>query len=375
MKIGITCYPTYGGSGIIATELGKNLAERGHNVHFISYAMPPRLHHYFHENLYFHEVETMKYPLFEHPPYAISLAAKMTDIVRHEKLDLLHVHYAIPHATSAYLAQQAVGADQLKVITTLHGTDITIVGTDSSFLPITQFSIEKSDGVTTISRWLQQETITKLGINRELMVIPNFIDTELFNGEISEVMKSYCICGSHKVLIHISNFRPVKRIPDVIDIFNRVQKKVEAILLMVGDGPERPPAEARCRELGICQKVRFLGKQDGIQDLLAISDVLLFPSEHESFGIAALEAMSCRVPVVASKAGGLVEVVDHGETGYLVPVGDVDTMAECAIELLQNEEQCKRIGQNGRNAALTRFSPEVIVPQYEDYYQTVLNHS
>lgn len=375
MKIGITCYPTYGGSGIIATELGKELAERGHQVHFISYAMPLRLHHYFHENIFYHEVETMKYPLFEYPPYAISLAAKMTDVIRHEKLDLLHVHYAIPHATSAFLAQQVIGGDDIKIVTTLHGTDITIVGSDVSFLPITQFSIEKSDGVTTVSKWLQQETSNKLDIKRDIKVIPNFIDTSLFTGVPSQAMRRCHLCQKRKALIHISNFRPVKRVLDVIDIFYQVQQKIDAMLLMVGDGPERPKAEKHSRELNIDQNVRFLGKQDSIQDLLAMADVLLFPSDHESFGMAALEAMSCGVPVIASRAGGLVEVVEHEVTGYLASVGDVDLMAEYALELLQNDKCYQKMSQNGQHIAQTRFSTDIVIPQYETYYQTILNHS
>ncbi|RMH69091.1 MAG: N-acetyl-alpha-D-glucosaminyl L-malate synthase BshA [Gemmatimonadetes bacterium] len=373
MKIGITCYPTYGGSGIIATELGKELANRGHAVHFISYAMPARLHHYFHENIFFHEVEVMKYPLFEYQPYAISLAAKMSDIIRHENLDLLHVHYAIPHATSGYLAQQIVGADKVKVITTLHGTDITIVGTDASFLPITQFSIEKSDGVTTVSEWMRQETIRTLQIQRPIEVIPNFIDTDLFSGVLSRNMRRCQLSRGKKVLIHISNFRPVKRIKDVVDIFYRVQQEVDAILLMVGDGPERVSSETYCRQLKICDKIRYLGKQDGIPDLLALSDLMLFPSEHESFGLSALEAMSSGVPVIGSNAGGLREVVLSGETGYLAEVGDVDTMADYAIRLLKDHDLRREMGRKGREHALRSFSPQVIIPRYEAYYQRILD--
>ncbi|MEJ2103031.1 MAG: N-acetyl-alpha-D-glucosaminyl L-malate synthase BshA, partial [Ignavibacteriaceae bacterium] len=333
MKIGITCYPTYGGSGVIATELGKELALRGHEVHFISYALPFRLSHYI-ENIVFHEVEISNYPLFEFPLYSLSLASKMVEVAEFEKLDLLHVHYAIPHATSAYLAKEMMRKKRdIKIFTTLHGTDITLVGLEPSFLPLVKFSIEKSDGVTAVSRFLKEKTIVNYSCENDIRVIPNFVDTELFKPHQNGDFRNTLAPKGEKILIHTSNFRTVKRVPDAIRVFEKVQKEIPSKLILIGDGPDRSECERICRQLELCDKVKFLGKQDGLTEILATSDLFLIPSQSESFGLAALEAMACGLPVISSSVGGLPELIKHNETGYIAEIGDIDRMAKYALEL------------------------------------------
>ncbi|TVQ68035.1 MAG: N-acetyl-alpha-D-glucosaminyl L-malate synthase BshA [Balneolaceae bacterium] len=373
MNIGIVLYPTYGGSGVVATELGKGLAARGHNVHFISYARPMRLDE-FHENITFHEVTFSAYPLFEYPPYDLALASHLVDIITYQKLDLLHVHYAIPHATSAYLAKQILGekGQKIPVITTLHGTDITIVGSDPSYAPVVTFSINKSDGVTAVSEYLREETCKRFKIEKKIEVIPNFIDLVRFSkSEKSHFKKALCPNGE-KVLVHVSNFREVKRVSDTVEIFHKVlQSGIPAHLLLVGDGPDRPKVESRCRELQICGKVRFLGKQEKIEDILSIADLFLIPSGSETFGLAALEAMSCSVPVISSDIGGLPELNIHGETGYLCELGDTGTMGDYAISILRDEQLHRQLSENARKRAEV-FELNLIVDRYEAYYHSVM---
>jgi len=373
MNIGIVLYPTYGGSGVVATELGKGLAARGHNVHFISYARPMRLDE-FRENITFHEVTFSAYPLFEYPPYDLALASHLVDIITYQKLDLLHVHYAIPHATSAYLAKQILGENgqKIPVITTLHGTDITIVGSDPSYAPVVTFSINKSDGVTAVSEYLRAETCKRFKIEKKIEVIPNFIDLVRFSkSEKSHFKKALCPNGE-KVLVHVSNFREVKRVSDTVEIFHKVlQSGIPAHLLLVGDGPDRPKVESRCRELKICGKVRFLGKQEKIEDILSIADLFLIPSGSETFGLAALEAMSCSVPVISSDIGGLPELNIHGETGYLCELGDTDTMGDYAISILRDEQLHRQLSENARKRAEV-FELNLIVDRYEAYYHSVM---
>ena len=373
MKIGITCYPTYGGSGVVATELGKELALRGHEVHFISYALPFRLSHYV-ENIFFHEVEISNYPLFEFPLYSLTLASKMVEVAEFENLDLLHVHYAIPHATSAYLAKEMLSKNKdLKIITTLHGTDITLVGLEPSFLPLVRFSIEKSDGVTAVSRFLKEKTITNYSCENEIKVIPNFVDSDLFKpGSFAEFRKNIAPNGE-RILVHTSNFRVVKRVTDTIKIFEKVQKQIPAKLVLVGDGPDRSECERLCRQLELCDKVRFLGKQDGLVEILASSDLFLIPSQSESFGLAALEAMSCGLPVISSSVGGLPELVRHNETGYIAEIGDINRMAKYSIELLTNEKKYKLFSENARQRALNKFDKNKVIPIYEEYYKQTLS--
>lgn len=372
MKIGIVCYPTFGGSGVVATELGKALAAKGHEIHFITYSQPARLD-FFSENLSYHEVSISKYPLFDFPPYELALASKLVDVVRFEKLDLLHVHYAIPHASAAFMAKQilATYGIRIPVVTTLHGTDITLVGRDPSYSPVVTFSINQSDGVTAVSENLKQETLSHFEITRPIEVIPNFIDLERFSLRPREHFKQAIAPGQERVLVHTSNFRSVKRTPDVIHIFKKVREKLPSKLLMVGDGPDRTQVEKLSRELGIADHVRFLGKQDAIEEILSVSDLFLIPSSSESFGLAALEAMACKVPVVSSNAGGLPELNIEGVTGFLCDVGDVDTMAEKALYVL---EDCDRL-ERFKEAALNRakdFELANITPQYEAYYQKVI---
>ncbi|MBX2992495.1 MAG: N-acetyl-alpha-D-glucosaminyl L-malate synthase BshA [Bacteroidetes bacterium] len=367
MKIGMVCYPTYGGSGVVATELGKALADKGHQIHFISYAMPMRLDGYI-GNVYYHEVEMASYPVFEFPLYTPALASKMVEVARFEKLDIIHAHYAIPHATSAYLAREIVN-NGLKVVTTLHGTDITLVGLEPSFLPVVKFSIERSDGVTAVSRFLREKTVTNFGISKDITVIPNFVDTEKYRR-----VPSGDVCGKfapkgEKVLIHISNFRAVKRVQDVIRIFNEVVKKVPSKLILVGDGPERSACELLVRELGIQKNVKFLGKQLELVPILSAADLFLMPSQSESFGLSALEAMACEVPVVSSSVGGLPELQVHGETGYIAEIGDIDRMARYAIELLTNEARHRLFAQAARKRAVDHFDVHKIVNHYEAYYE------
>jgi N-acetyl-alpha-D-glucosaminyl L-malate synthase BshA len=372
MKIGITCYPTYGGSGVIATELGKELAMRGHEVHFISYALPFRLSHYI-EKVIFHEVEISNYPLFEFPLYSLSLASKMVEVAEFEKLDLLHVHYAIPHATSAYLAKEMIRKNHdLKIFTTLHGTDITLVGLEPSFLPLVKFSIEKSDGVTAVSRFLKEKTIINYSCENDIRVIPNFVDTELFKPRQNGDFRNTLAPKGERILVHTSNFRTVKRVPDTIRIFEKVQKEIPSKLILIGDGPDRSECERLCRQLELCDKVKFLGKQDGLIEILASSDLFLIPSQSESFGLAALEAMACGLPVISSSVGGLPELIKHNETGFIAEIGDVDRMAKYALELLSNEKKYKLFAENSRQRAVNKFDKSRVVPLYEEYYEQIL---
>lgn len=373
MKIGITCYPTYGGSGVMATELGKELAKRGHQVHFISYALPFRLANFV-ENVVFHEVEMSSYPLFEFPLYALALASKMVEVVEYEKLDLLHVHYAIPHASSAYLAKQMLKKKKnLKVITTLHGTDITLVGLEPSFLPLVKFSIEESDGVTAVSRSLKEQTLSSYNIEKDIEVIPNFVDTDIYKPSKDGGLRQHVAPNGEKVLVHTSNFRVVKRVTDTIRILERVIKEVPAKLLLVGDGPDRSECERLCRQLGLCDDVKFLGKQDGLVEILSASDIFLIPSQSESFGLAALEAMSCGLPVISSNIGGLPELVRHNETGFIAGIGDIERMAKYAIDLLTNQRKYHLFSSNARDRAVNVFNKSKIVPLYEEHYKKILN--
>jgi L-malate glycosyltransferase len=371
MNIGITCYPTYGGSGVVATELGKALAERGHTVHFISYALPMRLTG-FTDNVVFHEVETSSYPLFDFPLYTLALASKMVEVARFEKLDLFHCHYAIPHATSAFLAKEMLAPTNIKVITTLHGTDITLVGLEPSFLSVMKFSIERSDGVTAVSRFLREKTLTNYGINKEIEIIPNFVDTRKYHrGDVEEVRKHFSAPGE-KILVHTSNFRPVKRVADVIKVFNEVLKKIPSKLILVGDGPDRSQCEILCREFGIQDHVRFLGKQIDVIHILAAADIFLMPSQSESFGLSALEAMACGVPVISSSVGGLPELQIHGQTGFIAEIGDIDRMAKYAVDLLTNSSKYQMFAEAARQRAL-EFDADKIVAHYERYYRQVID--
>lgn len=371
MKIGITCYPTFGGSGVVATELGIALAKRGIDVHFISYALPSRLST-LHERIRFHEVAMMNYPLFDNfPPYTLALATKMAEIAEYEDLDILHVHYAIPHAISAYLARQMLKDHPIRVVTTLHGTDITLVGRDPSFLPITRFGIDSSDGVTAVSAWLRDETTEFLEVKRPIEVIHNFVDPARFRKSSNFLCDGFV--GPDEMLLgHISNFRPVKRVLDVMEIFLRVQREIPAKLVMIGDGPERSRAEAFSREHRITDRVLFLGNVPELEEVVAALDLFLLPSETESFGMAALEAQASEVPVIASMAGGLPEVVAHGETGYLLPVGDVDGMATHAIELLRDDDLRQEMGEAGRRRAIELFHVDRMVPRYIAFYESVM---
>jgi len=374
VRIGITCYPTYGGSGIVATELGKELARRNHEIHFISYAQPFRLDPE-EDNIHFHEVQVTSYPLFDHSPYTLALATKMAEVAEAQKLDVLHCHYAIPHSVSAYLAKAMLAPRKLPVVTTLHGTDITLVGSDRSYLPITRFSIEQSDGVTAVSQYLKDATRTTFSVTRDIEVIYNFVNCDSFSPTPNEDLQRHFAPNGERILIHLSNFRAVKRPSDVVEILNRVQKVLPAVLLMVGDGPERSYTEWLARDLGLQNRVHFLGKRENIEDLLACSHVLLLPSDNESFGLVALEAMACEVPPVASRVGGLPEVVTDGSDGFLVEPRSVDEMAARTLELLSNEEQRREMGRRARRAARARFCATKIIPQYERFYRNVLGNS
>ena len=380
MKIGITCYPTYGGSGVVATELGLELAERDHEIHFISYAQPIRLRGS-EPNIHYHEVEVSRYPLFDYPPYDLALATRMAEVAQLYDLDLLHVHYAIPHSVSAMLARQMLSdgprGKRLPFVTTLHGTDITLVGLDRSYLPITRYSIEQSDGVTAISNYLRDRTKKVLDVKKPIEVIYNSVNCDVYsrNRENADQIRAEYVPNGERVLVHLSNFRPVKRLTDVIEIFDRVHKQIPSRLLLIGDGPDRSVAEWLAVQKGIHDDVLFLGKQDQIAEKLSIADIMLLPSELESFGLAALEAMACEVVPIATRAGGVPEVIDHGNTGYLAEVGDVETMARYAIELLRNEERMREMGKRARAAAIERFSSARIVKQYEDYYRRVVERS
>ncbi|MGH7476147.1 MAG: N-acetyl-alpha-D-glucosaminyl L-malate synthase BshA [Longimicrobiales bacterium] len=371
MKIGIVCYPVYGGSGVVATELGVALAQRGHDVHFISYAHPFRLPFYV-ERVFYHEVELPNYPLFEHPPYSLALAAAIHSSAVRRELDLVHAHYAMPHATSAWIAREMLG-DGLKVVTTLHGTDITLVGRDPSFREITRFSIRKSDGLTAVSEYLRRETVEYFGIeDRAIRVIPNFVDLSRYRRDREPCHRAALAGADEKVIMHISNFRPVKRVDDVVRIFARIAAHMPARLVLVGDGPERGRAQQTAEEEGVAPLVAFLGKQESVADLLACADLFLLPSASESFGLVALEAMSCGVPVVATAVGGVPEVVPDGLAGYLLPVGAIEPMADAGVALLSDREKWRAASAAAREAA-RRFSADEVVPRYEQLYEEVLD--
>ncbi|MFY0687891.1 MAG: N-acetyl-alpha-D-glucosaminyl L-malate synthase BshA [Cyclobacteriaceae bacterium] len=371
MKIGIVCYPTYGGSGVVATELGKALAKEGHEVHFITYSQPTRLD-FFSENLFYHEVSLKNYPLFDYPPYEIALASRMVDVVEHENLDILHVHYAIPHASAAHLAKQILATKGIVVpfVTTLHGTDITLVGKEATYEPVVTFSINQSDGVTAVSADLKKDTLDHFNITREIDVIPNFIDLTRFQKQKKDHFKLAICPNDEKLLVHTSNFRKVKRVEDVLAVFKKIRPLVPAKLLLVGDGPERSHMEDICRNGPYCDDVRFLGKLDQIEEVLSVSDLFLMTSEKESFGLAALEAMACEVPVVSSNAGGLPELNIDGQSGRVCEVGDVDEMAKAAIHILDDKNLA-----SFKTGALNRakdFDVSVILPLYEQMYEKVL---
>jgi N-acetyl-alpha-D-glucosaminyl L-malate synthase BshA len=374
MKIGITCYPTYGGSGVVATELGLALASMGHEIHFISYAIPHRLTRFV-NNVYFHEVETSTYPLFEHSLYDLSLTSKMLEVIEYEDLDLMHVHYAIPHAVSAYLAKQVwkKAGRKIKFITTLHGTDITLMGLEPTFMPLVKFSIEESDGVTAVSRFLKEKTLTNFNVNKEIEVIYNFIDIDKYKPVEEKPFKKHIATCGEKVLIHTSNFRVVKRVTDTIRILEKVKKELPVKLVLIGDGPDRSECERLARDLDLHKDVLFLGKQDAIEEILTSADLFLMPSQSESFGLSALEAMACGVPVISTSVGGLPELVIHNQTGYIAEIGDVDRMAKYTIDLLTNEKKYKSFAKNSRERAVTNFDKNLILPQYVEYYERVLN--
>jgi L-malate glycosyltransferase len=372
MKIGITCYPTYGGSGVVATELGIELAARGHEVHFISYAMPIRLTGAS-ERIFFHEVEVTTYPLFDHPPYTLALATKMGEVAEQASLDLLHVHYAIPHSVSALLARMMAAPRRLPFITTLHGTDITLVGSDRSYLPITKFSIEQSDGVTAISNYLRDRTLREFEIKRPIEVIPNFVNCELYKKSDDAKTRAKLAPGGEPIVMHLSNFRPVKRLTDVVEIFALIREKMPAKLLLIGDGPDRGAAEYIVRKKKISKDVHFLGKQDRVHEKLGLADVFLLPSDEESFGLAALEAMACEVPVVATNVGGLPEVVNHGVDGYLFEPRDVHTAAKYALEILSRPDRGRMMGEMARANARRKYCSNDIIPLYEAFYAKILN--
>lgn len=375
MKIGIVCYPTFGGSGVVATELGKALADRGHQVHFVTYNQPARLD-LFSENLFYHEVSVSNYPLFDFPPYELALASRLVDVVRHEQLDVLHVHYAIPHASAAFMAKQILMTYgiYIPVVTTLHGTDITLVGKDRTFKPVVTFSINQSDGVTAVSQNLKEDTYKFFDIKKDILVIPNFIDLTRFSLKPKDHFKKAIAPSGEKILVHTSNFRKVKRTEDVVKIFAKVIKKIPSKLLMVGDGPERSMCEQLCRDLGVTDNVRFLGKQDAVEEILSVSDLFLMPSQSESFGLAALEAMACKVPVISSNAGGLPELNVDGSTGFLKEPGDVDGMAEKAIFILEDEERLAKFKENAL-ARAKEFELASILPKYENFYLEVIEQS
>lgn len=372
MNIGITVYPTYGGSGIVGSELGAELAERGHNVHFISSTLPTRLTE-LSERIHFHEVEMMTYPLFEHQPYSLALATKMATVARAERLDLLHVHYAIPHSISAILARESIKSKRyLPVITTLHGTDITLVGADRSYLPITKYGLQQSDGVTAVSKFLKKATIETFDFD-DVEVIPNFICPNHYQRDTGSPLRKELADEGETLLAHVSNFRSVKRPVDCVEILGKVlEKGAKARLVMVGDGPQRSACEYRAEQLGIKQYITFAGKKANISDYLAVSDIFLLPSELESFGLAALEALACEVPVIASRVGGIPEVVTDNETGFLSNIGDIDKMGEDTLKLINDEDLRESFGKAGRESAVTRYSATEIIPQYINFYEKVL---
>jgi N-acetyl-alpha-D-glucosaminyl L-malate synthase BshA len=379
MRIGITCYPTYGGSGVVATELGLELAQLGHEIHFISYAQPIRLTGP-HPNIHYHEVEVSSYPLFDYPPYDLALATRMAEVADFYELDLLHVHYAIPHSVSAMLARQMLASGpkhrRLPFVTTLHGTDITLVGLDPSYLPITRYSIEQSDGVTAISEYLRERTLREFEIKNEIKVVYNFVNCDLYRRtpEAAQQRLQYAPDGE-RILVHLSNFRPVKRVTDTVEIFDRVRKRIPCKLLLIGDGPDRSRVEWLAAQKGIQHDVIFLGKQDQVYEKLPLADIMLLPSQLESFGLAALEAMACQVVPIATRVGGIPEVIEHGKSGFLADVGDVETMANYAIDLLKDESALQEMAKACRGVAQSRFCTTKIIPQYVDFYRRVLERS
>lgn len=372
MRIGIVCYPTFGGSGVVATELGKALADKGHRIHFITYSQPVRLD-YFSENISYHEVTIAKYPLFDYIPYETALTSKLVDVALFEGLDVLHVHYAIPHASVAYLAKQILAAQgvTLPVVTTLHGTDITLVGKDSSYLPVVTFAINHSDGVTAVSDSLKQDTYNNFKISKDIEVIPNFIDLKRFSKKAKDHFRKAIAPNGERLIVHTSNFRKVKRVQDVVHVFNKLKDQVPSKLLLIGDGPERHNTEQLCRDLNLCDDIRFLGKQEMIEEILSICDLFIMPSETESFGLAALEAMACQVPVISSNAGGMPELNIQGITGFMSNVGDVDDMAKNAVKILKHDEDLARFKENALKRA-AEFDIEKIMPMYEAMYAKVI---
>lgn len=372
MNIGIVCYPTYGGSGVVATELGKYLADKGHQLHFLSYELPARLD-YFSNNVFYHEVSVNQYPLFRYPPYELALTSKMVDLVLSTHIDLLHVHYAIPHAAAAVMAKHILRSKNtdVPVITTLHGTDITLVGRDSTYTPVVNYALDNSDGITAVSNSLKQDTYTHFQVKSDIEVIPNFVDFSRFSKQPKEHFKKAIAPNNERIVIHTSNFRKVKRVQDVIQVFARIQKEIPARLLLIGDGPERLKMEEICRELNITELVSFLGKQEAVEEVLSVGDLFLLPSETESFGLAALEAMACEVPVVASNTGGIPEVIPEGLVGFTCDVGDVETMAKRGIEILKDPDELNRFKQEAKKHARS-YDIEVIGPMYEKYYDKIV---
>lgn len=371
MKVGIVCHPTHGGSGVVASELALELAERGHDVHVLSYAVPFRLRSDL-GRVTVHEVAVTSYPLFKYPPYTLALATKLADVASHERLDVIHAHYAVPHAVSALLARQILGEASPAVVTTVHGTDITLVGSDPAFDRVVRWALEASDVVTAVSRYLAGRTASEFGLDRAPRVVYNFVTSDQCRRVVAGASRERFASRGEKVLLHASNFRAVKRVRDVVRVFARVRERVPSVLLLVGDGPERGPVAELARELGVGEKVRFLGEQDALEPYLSFSDLALLPSGEESFGLVALEAMSCEVPVVATRVGGLPEVVADGETGYLRPLGDVAALADAAIELLGDEVKRRRFAERGRSVAVERFDASVLLPRYEEVYRDAL---
>lgn len=374
MKIGIVCYPTFGGSGVVATELGIALANKGHKIHFITYSQPTRLD-FFNENLFYHEVDIRTYPLFQYPPYELALASTLVNVIQYEELDLLHVHYAIPHASAAYMAKQILQTYGLSihVITTLHGTDITLVGKDASYEPVVTFSINASDGVTAVSNDLREDTYNHFNIIKDIKVIPNFIDLQKFKKQKKDHFKTAICPENEKLVVHTSNFRKVKRVEDVVKIFHNIRRQIKAKLLLVGDGPERTNIEDLCRELDICDDVRFLGKLEAVEEVLSVADLFLMPSEKESFGLAALEAMACEVPVISTNTGGLPELMINGKTGFMSDVGNVEEMSRNALFILEDHNLPKFKAHALRRAY--DFDVENVLPLYENYYQEIVEES
>jgi N-acetyl-alpha-D-glucosaminyl L-malate synthase BshA len=373
MKIGIVYYPTFGGSGVLATELGKALAQKGHHVHFITYQQPVRLNGFI-PNIFYHEVQVATYPLFDYPPYETALSSTMVDVIKNHNLQLLHVHYAIPHASAAYMAKKILEGEgiHIPVITTLHGTDITLVGRDKTYAPVVAFSINQSDAITAVSENLRDETFNTFKIEKPIQVIHNFVDVERFNRKAIDAFKKLIAPNGERVLLHASNFRKVKRVEDVVQIFYKVNQQIPSKLLFVGDGPERGSAEELCRKLNTCDDVHFVGKQEQMEDILAIADLFLLTSQYESFGLAALEAMAAGVPVVSTNAGGLPEIMIPGETGYMGHIGDIETMSQQAIDILQFDERLNEFKKNAAQHA-KRFDIHNIVPLYEQLYDEVLS--